>query len=130
MVDALRYIHPNMENRYTCWNQYTNQRYVNVGARIDFFLVDRALLKALRAHSPPTYIPIGASPRIEDFSIAHSNGPYLRCGCTSYGENGELDIKHLQYSVEAGICAATAGSRFQVYVSLSILVPHFVTGRS
>ena len=29
--------------RFTCWSQYTNARYVNEGVRIDFVLVDKDL---------------------------------------------------------------------------------------
>ncbi|EGB03078.1 hypothetical protein AURANDRAFT_68316, partial [Aureococcus anophagefferens] len=32
--------------RFTCWHQYHNKRYENVGSRIDYVLVDRALFEA------------------------------------------------------------------------------------
>lgn len=45
MVDPMRYLYPTAEARFTCWNQFTNQRYVNNGIRIDYTLVDKALLE-------------------------------------------------------------------------------------
>jgi hypothetical protein len=45
MVDAFRHFYPSAEGRYTCWNQFTNRRYFNEGARIDFTLVDKSLLQ-------------------------------------------------------------------------------------
>jgi hypothetical protein len=44
MDDAFRHFYPLAEGRYTCWNQFTNRRYTNEGARIDYTLVDRSLL--------------------------------------------------------------------------------------
>jgi hypothetical protein len=44
MDDAFRHFYPLAEGRYTCWNQFTNRRYMNEGARIDYTLVDRSLL--------------------------------------------------------------------------------------
>ena len=43
MIDTFRLHHPNAQGRFTCWNQYTNRRYENEGARIDYILVDREL---------------------------------------------------------------------------------------
>ena len=40
MVDTFRKRHREAEGRYTCFNQYTNRRYENEGARIDYILVD------------------------------------------------------------------------------------------
>ena len=45
MVDVFRHFHPSAEGRYTCWHQFTNKRYINEGARIDFTLVDSSLLQ-------------------------------------------------------------------------------------
>lgn len=44
MVDAFRHFWPNAEGRYTCWHQFTNKRYTNEGARIDYTLVHKSLL--------------------------------------------------------------------------------------
>lgn len=44
MVDAFRYFYPLAQGRYTCWHQFTNRRYANEGARIDYTLVDRSLV--------------------------------------------------------------------------------------
>ncbi|KAI2507747.1 hypothetical protein MHU86_6643 [Fragilaria crotonensis] len=44
MVDAFRHFYPNAQGRFTCWNQNTNRRYENEGARIDYMLVHKSLL--------------------------------------------------------------------------------------
>ena len=46
MVDSLDALHPRRSERFTCWHQYHNKRYENVGSRIDYVLVDRALFEA------------------------------------------------------------------------------------
>lgn len=43
MVDAFRHCYPEAKERFTCWNQYTNSRYENLGTRIDYFFVDGVL---------------------------------------------------------------------------------------
>lgn len=55
----MRQLYPSAAGRYTCWNQLTNRRYVNEGARIDYTLVDKSFFKyvkrgeveSLRVHS-------------------------------------------------------------------------------
>lgn len=49
MVDAFRYYYPKAKGRFTCWHQFTNRRYYNEGIRIDYTLVDRALLDRIQA---------------------------------------------------------------------------------
>ena len=44
MVDVFRHFYPDAQGRFTCWNQFTNRRYENEGARIDYILVDKSLL--------------------------------------------------------------------------------------
>lgn len=44
MVDVFRHFYPTAKDRFTCWNQHTNRRYVNEGCRIDYTLVDNCLL--------------------------------------------------------------------------------------
>jgi len=44
MIDVFRYLFPNAKGRYTCWNQQTNCRFQNIGTRIDYTIVDEALL--------------------------------------------------------------------------------------
>jgi len=83
MVDSFRELHPNAVSRFTCWDQYTNCRYENVGARIDYFIVDRNFFKE---------------------HVARKDLP-LRCGC----DNPERHSSTHQ----AAKCAATAGGRFQ-----------------
>ncbi|CAJ1961081.1 unnamed protein product [Cylindrotheca closterium] len=48
MVDAMRQLYPSAAGRYTCWNQNTNRRYCNEGARIDYTLVDKSLFKYVK----------------------------------------------------------------------------------
>ena len=84
LVDAHLELYPNMDFRYTCWSQYTNQRYTNAGGRIDYFLIHRSLLPAL-----------------DTSERARS----IRCGCTKHRDN--------PFTEQAGICAATAGGRFK-----------------
>ena len=43
MVDTFAVTRPNACDRFTCWDQYTNERYRNEGARIDYILVDQPL---------------------------------------------------------------------------------------
>ena len=44
MVDTMRHYYPDAKARFTIWDQFRNRRYENQGARIDFTIVDRALL--------------------------------------------------------------------------------------
>ena len=44
MVDAFRQFYPNSEGRFTCWDQSRNRRYGNDGCRLDYTLVDSALV--------------------------------------------------------------------------------------
>jgi hypothetical protein len=52
LVDS--YIHSNpagrsvCSERFTCWDQYRNERYENKGARIDYVFVDQSVLKSVR----------------------------------------------------------------------------------
>lgn len=57
MVDTFRHFFPEAEGRFTCWHQFTNKRYTNEGSRIDYVLIDEALLPLLQ------------------------KGTDLRCGC-------------------------------------------------
>ncbi|KAF4678754.1 hypothetical protein FOZ62_006973 [Perkinsus olseni] len=40
MRDSFRWAHPNAKERFTCWDQYRNRRYINAGSRIDYILLD------------------------------------------------------------------------------------------
>ncbi|KAL7446789.1 hypothetical protein ACHAXM_011249 [Skeletonema potamos] len=65
MVDVFRHVYPDAEGRFTCWHQQKNKRYVNEGGRIDFTLVDSALLDhvdtsgGLRCGTKPHNDPFG-----------------------------------------------------------------------
>lgn len=48
MMDAMRQFHASAAGRYTCWNQLTNRRYYNEGARIDYTLVDKSFFKYVK----------------------------------------------------------------------------------
>merc|ERR1711865_779088 len=52
-VDAFRYYYPHAEGRYTCWCQFTNKRYTNEGARIDYTIIDKSLLPYIQIQQPP-----------------------------------------------------------------------------
>ena len=90
MVDAFQHFYPDAEGRYTCWHQFTNKRYTNEGARIDFTLVDASLAHWIRK----------------------GNIKALRCGCSSKSESLGIP-KHEPNSEAAALCAATASGGFQ-----------------
>lgn len=48
MVDVFRNFYPDAQGRYTCWNQNTNRRYANEGARIDYMWVDPQLVSRVQ----------------------------------------------------------------------------------
>lgn len=91
MMDAFEHFYPDAEGRYTCWNQFTNKRYVNDGARIDFTLVDASLAPLVRGG---------------DVSA-------LRCGCISVTDDAEKIPRHNSNTEAAALCAATANGRFR-----------------
>jgi hypothetical protein len=58
MIDTFTHFHESARGRYTCWNQYKNQRYINAGARIDYILIDRDFFLAHASEkSDPLYCP-------------------------------------------------------------------------
>mmetsp|Transcript_23076 Transcript_23076/g.42388 ORF Transcript_23076/g.42388 Transcript_23076/m.42388 type:complete len:605 (+) Transcript_23076:131-1945(+) len=67
MVDVFRHFYPAAEARFTCWHQFMQKRYTNEGGRIDFTLVDKALLnyvepndnQTLRCGKEPHTNPLG-----------------------------------------------------------------------
>ena len=83
MIDCFRHFYPNVQGRFTCWDQYKNKRYENQGARIDYTLIDESLSRYLRKGEVSS----------------------LRCGDSS----GEYDSG----SVAAALCAATANGMYQ-----------------
>ena len=52
MVDIFRHFYPTAKGRFTCWNQFTQKRYTNMGGRIDYTLVDKSLMEYVE--QPPT----------------------------------------------------------------------------
>ncbi|EKX37309.1 hypothetical protein GUITHDRAFT_78231, partial [Guillardia theta CCMP2712] len=65
MVDSFVEFHSKARCRFTCWDQYTNERYRNEGARIDYILVDKKLFsssarRGIELHSPSHMDPYSA----------------------------------------------------------------------
>jgi len=69
--------------RFTTWNQFTNQRYKNDGARIDYLLVDARLLQYIQ------------------------KGDALHCGCSSNHHHDD------PLGENAVLCAVTANGAFK-----------------
>ena len=84
MVDSFRHLYPMAEGRFTCWHQFTNRRYENEGARIDYCLVDASLATKIQT------------------------GSGLRCG----GGGNEEDPA-FALGEQAALQAATANGRFE-----------------
>ena len=84
MVDSFRYLYPTAEGRFTCWHQFTNKRYINEGARIDYGIVDQSIMARIQ------------------------RGPGLRC----YGSLGK-DDHDFALGEQAALQAATANGLFQ-----------------
>jgi len=53
MADSFAEVHPQAEERFTCWDQSRNMRHENVGARIDYILVDRGFFAPDGASAHP-----------------------------------------------------------------------------
>ena len=47
-IDAFRFLHPNREKSFTCWNTKTNARINNYGTRIDYILLSCKLGNSLK----------------------------------------------------------------------------------
>jgi len=47
-IDAFRFLHPNQEKSFTCWNTKTNARINNYGTRIDYILLSPKLRTSLK----------------------------------------------------------------------------------
>ena len=84
MVDAFRHLFSDCQGRFTCWNQHTNRRFENEGSRIDYTIVDAALVD---------YIDNDGSQRLR---------------CCNYP-----DAETKFGSEEAGLHAAIASGQFQ-----------------
>jgi hypothetical protein len=86
-VDIFRYLHGNAKSRFTCWNQNKNKRYTNEGTRIDYVLVDPALME---------FVDIGTPLR------CHPNG-------IENNDSSTIDPK----DHKAALSAVTAGGQYQ-----------------
>lgn len=49
LVDTFRHFYPDLEGKYSYWDQITRARERNVGWRIDYFLADKGLLPKLKS---------------------------------------------------------------------------------
>jgi len=49
LIDTFRHFYPDLEGKYSYWDQITRARERNVGWRIDYFLVDKGLLPNLKS---------------------------------------------------------------------------------
>ena len=97
MVDVFAALHGTAQGRFTCWNQYKNQRYSNVGARIDYTIVDRALFDSVVRPDEPRLSGLPALATIPP---------------AAYESDG--DPRPLSpYSEAAAHLAATSGGRWQ-----------------
>jgi exonuclease III len=67
MVDSFAEMHPNAQERFTCWQQHTNTRYDNGGIRIDYMFVDAALAGRIQRGAP---LPKGSWPGDENAAEA------------------------------------------------------------
>jgi exonuclease III len=88
MVDTFAHVHPSAEGRYTVWCQQTNDRFSNLGSRIDYILVD-SRVGSLRI--APDSIPLyGCQCRTREECVAAqfkcADGEQCaRNACTAYG---------------------------------------------
>lgn len=49
LIDTFRHFYPDLEGKYSYWDQITRARERNVGWRIDYFLVDKGLIPNLKS---------------------------------------------------------------------------------
>ena len=69
LIDTYSDTYPNQLMRYTCYDQQTNRRYVNLGSRIDHILVSRDWWLS---SSPSASLPSGASTSLLSLPTASS----------------------------------------------------------
>ena len=56
MVDSFAVLRPSAVHRFTCWEQYRNQRYNNCGRRLDYLILDAPLFALARAGGPLAFV--------------------------------------------------------------------------
>jgi len=61
MVDSFAAFHAAAEERFTCWDQYKNNRFINAGGRIDYILVDKPFFER-HARRGPDLVTHGQAP--------------------------------------------------------------------
>mmetsp|Transcript_10862 Transcript_10862/g.16193 ORF Transcript_10862/g.16193 Transcript_10862/m.16193 type:complete len:574 (-) Transcript_10862:18-1739(-) len=77
MADTFAEKWPEEKDRFTCWDQYKNSRYSNIGARIDYIVIDRSLMVSVKKGCQKMY---GAE-RIP--SQAQTSGKILTDQCST-----------------------------------------------
>lgn len=66
--DAFRYLHPNEQNSFTCWNVMLGCRATNFGSRLDYIVIDHKLLQYLCKCYPLTdYMGSDHCPVVAEF---------------------------------------------------------------
>lgn len=85
MMDAFRFLHPLAKGRFTCWDQRTNNRFDNLGVRLDYTILDKSI---------SNYIDTTTSKK-------------LRLRCCNYPIEKDYNTE------EASLHAATASGQFQ-----------------
>ena len=102
MVDVFRHFYPTAKDRFTCWNQYTNRRYVNEGCRIDYTLVDKSILplvhkgeESLRVNGS-IYNPLGEEAAL---CAATANGMFQP---VSFEGNGIIEASQVALDTQFG----------------------------
>jgi len=118
MVDVFRYWYPTAQGRFTCWNQSTNRRYVNDGARIDYTIVDSELLSFVQKGNV-TSLRCGRSSQKDSSTTTQTERkPPSSTGKgtmpdTTTDENHDHDQTMYSLSEEAALAATTANGLFQ-----------------
>ncbi|OEH78730.1 hypothetical protein cyc_01652 [Cyclospora cayetanensis] len=94
---------------FTAWDQYTNKRYTNEGARIDFVLLDAELVASLQPlQAPPEPPPLQGLPPCRYNSLQIARAATHQGGLTLNSER-LLTYQEFQKAAKAAVQRATAG---------------------
>jgi len=61
-ADVFAEVHPDVEERFTMWNQMANLRYINTGSRIDYVICDRETFQDCLVRCPSSCLAGGRLP--------------------------------------------------------------------
>eukprot|EP00730_Choanoeca_flexa_P001014 TRINITY_DN10440_c0_g2_i5.p1 TRINITY_DN10440_c0_g2~~TRINITY_DN10440_c0_g2_i5.p1 ORF type:complete len:726 (+),score=140.60 TRINITY_DN10440_c0_g2_i5:20-2197(+) len=107
LVDTFTAVHPSAQARFTCWDQYKNKRYENIGARIDYILIDKQLEAVLSTACPADACQLDQTtcpPCLSTTAVEHD-----KLGSTPAITSS---VKHRAvYSEAAALAATTAQGR-------------------